>query len=65
MKAKYEIYYVSNPAEALGMPYWAKWAVSLDGDFVDSFRTKGIAEGHVEKWEGLDNQIQPREAEPC
>jgi hypothetical protein len=47
-KGRYKVYYVSNPNEALGMPGWANWAVSKDGDFIESFRNKMTANGYIE-----------------
>lgn len=47
-KDVYEIYKVDNPVEALGMPMSHKWAVSKNGDFVDSFKLKREAKACVE-----------------
>jgi len=46
---RYEVYYVADPVEALGMPRDHKWAVALNGSFLEAFRTKREANAYVKK----------------
>lgn len=45
----WEVYYVSNPSEAIGIPSYLRWNVSCKGDWREGYRTKGEAAGLVSR----------------
>lgn len=44
----FELYYVPDPIEAIGVPNNLKWAVSYRGDWAESFKLKREAQGYID-----------------
>lgn len=40
MDKNIEIYKLTSPKEQVGLPYYLKWAVSVDGNFIWAYPTK-------------------------
>ncbi len=51
MNNLWEVYYVSNPTEAIGIPGHLHWNVAYKGDWNEGFRTKKEAVEYVKSME--------------